>query len=280
MQTAAKAYLKTQVNTTSQGEILILLYEGALKYLAQAREKIAARDYAAKGILISRVLDILTELQSSLNAQKGGELAGNLQKLYFYCSTRLLQANMKMDTAILDEVVRILAGLRDAFHAANAEVSGSSAANAEGTGHPSRARDDMAQTGGHNASYGVPPPFMTPRPASPGQPGPATAFPGFAKRPRPAMPAAVSAMPAAASTMPDAPDGPNAPAGKDAPAGTGPPIGNAAPRQAPRPVPATAQNPAPGSPPPPPAATPVQAQSPMRRAFAAYATAKDQSAAS
>ncbi|QLA15153.1 flagellar export chaperone FliS [Desulfolutivibrio sulfoxidireducens] len=267
MQTAAKAYLKTQVNTTSQGEILILLYEGALKYLAQAREKIAARDYAAKGILISRVLDILTELQSSLNAQKGGELAGNLQKLYFYCSTRLLQANMKMDTAILDEVVRILAGLRDAFHAANAEVSGSSAANAEGTGHPSRARDDMAQTGGHNASYGVPPPFMTPRPASPGQSGPATAFPGFAKRPRPAMPAA-------ASTMPDAPDGPNAPAG------TGPPIGNAAPRQAPRPVPATAQNPAPGSPPPPPAATPVQAQSPMRRAFAAYATAKDQSAAS
>lgn len=236
MQTAARAYLKTQVNTTSQGDILILLYDGALKFLGQAKEKIAARDYAQKGILISRALDILSELQSSLNAQKGGELADNLQKLYFLCSTKLLQANLKMDVAIIDEVMRILTGLRDAFRAANAEVSG----------QPAPAAAPQA------ASYGVAPPSMAA--GQPSRPASPLAFPGFAKRPAaaPVQPEAVSAAasaePAAEAPVPSAPQAakPEAPAAPVAP------------------------GPAPASP---------AGQSPMRRAFAAYASARTQTGA-
>jgi flagellar protein FliS len=115
MQKAAQAYFQTQVTTTSQGDILIMLFDGALKFLAQARERMAARDFAKKGILISKALDVLAELQSSLNPQKGGDLAENLRRIYLICQTKLLAANMRMDVKQLDEVVNILSGIRDAF---------------------------------------------------------------------------------------------------------------------------------------------------------------------
>ncbi|MFV0421143.1 flagellar export chaperone FliS [Oleidesulfovibrio sp.] len=115
MQKAAQAYFQTQVSTTSQGQLLLMLYDGAIKFLNQAKDKIAQRDYAAKGILISKALDVINELDGSLNPEQGPELAENLHKLYFYCSTRLLNANLKMDTALIDEVIRILSGLRSAY---------------------------------------------------------------------------------------------------------------------------------------------------------------------
>lgn len=115
MQKAAQAYLQTQVTTTSQGDLLLMLYDGAIKFLKQAKVKMQEQDYAQKGILISRAMDVIAELASSLNAQKGGDLADNLNKLYFYCNTKLLQANLKMDTGLIDVVIKILSGLRDAF---------------------------------------------------------------------------------------------------------------------------------------------------------------------
>lgn len=123
MQNAARSYFQTQVATTTQGDLLIMLFDAALKFLRQAKEKIAAKDYAKKGILISKALDILSELQGTLNAQKGGDLADRLQKLYFFCSTRLLAANLRMDISKIDEVMHILTGLRDAFSEANGKVA-------------------------------------------------------------------------------------------------------------------------------------------------------------
>ncbi len=81
--------------------------------------RIEEKNYAQKGILISQALDIIAELDGSLNAEKGGELAQNLHKLYMYCNSRLLQANLKMDTAMIDEVIGIL----DSFRSAFAEIS-------------------------------------------------------------------------------------------------------------------------------------------------------------
>lgn len=115
MQHAAKAYLETQVTTTSQGQLLVMLYDGAVKFLVQAKERMAAKDYAGKGNLISKALDIINELDSTLNTEKGGELAGNLHQLYFYCSKRLFMANSKMEQAPIDEVIKILGGLRSAY---------------------------------------------------------------------------------------------------------------------------------------------------------------------
>ena len=100
MHKAANAYMQTQVTTTTPGHLVVLLYDGAITFLVQAKEEIQAKNYAKKGILISQALDIIAELDGSLNADKGGEIAKNLHKLYVYCSTRLLQANLKMDIGI------------------------------------------------------------------------------------------------------------------------------------------------------------------------------------
>ena len=115
MQKAAQAYFQAQITTTSQGQLLVLLYDGGIKYLTQAKEKIAANDVKAKGMLISRALDVINELDGSLNLDKGASLAENLHKLYFYCSTRLLLANIRLDPFLIDEVIHILSGLRNAY---------------------------------------------------------------------------------------------------------------------------------------------------------------------
>ena len=115
MQSAARAYMKTQVNTTSQESLILMLYDGAVKFLKRARERMLAKDYAEKGILISKALDIISELDSSLNQEKGGEVSENLHKLYILCRTRLLKANMNMDVEQLDEVITMLSDIRSAF---------------------------------------------------------------------------------------------------------------------------------------------------------------------
>jgi flagellar protein FliS len=112
---AAKAYLSTQVTTATQGDLLLMLYDTAIKHIKQAKDKIAERDFAAKGILITKAIEIISELHESLNKERGGEVAKNLSKMYFLCNTRLLQANMEMCPRKLDEVVAILSGLRQAF---------------------------------------------------------------------------------------------------------------------------------------------------------------------
>lgn len=132
MNNAARAYLQTQVTTTKPGDVVILLYEGAIKFLAQAKVQMAKKDVEAKGLLISRAIDIISELDASLNTQKGGELGENLHKLYFYCNTRLLQANLKIDPKYIDEVVAILSGLKSAFE----EISRTIPSPSTNTGHP------------------------------------------------------------------------------------------------------------------------------------------------
>lgn len=115
MNKAAQAYFQTKVGTTDQGQLLLMLYDGALTFIQQARTKMMANDYAGKGILISKVIDIINELSASLNMDKGGSLAVNLNNLYLLCTARLLRANLKMDMDSLNSVESILSGLRGAY---------------------------------------------------------------------------------------------------------------------------------------------------------------------
>lgn len=115
MQKAASAYLQTNVSTTSPGELIILLYDGAIKFMTQAKDLIDAKDYAGKGMAISKAMGVINELSSVLNKEKGGELAENLNKLYFWCTTKLAMANLKLDKDAIDSVIKVLSGLRSAY---------------------------------------------------------------------------------------------------------------------------------------------------------------------
>ena len=115
MHKVAHAYLATQVQTTSKGELLLMLYDAAIKFMKQAKVKIDEKDYAAKGLLISKAIEVISELTSSLNKEKSGDLAKNLSQLYMFCNNTLLQANLKMDTTKLDEVIKIIDGIASAY---------------------------------------------------------------------------------------------------------------------------------------------------------------------
>jgi flagellar secretion chaperone FliS len=114
-QLAQQQYVTTQVGTADRLQLVIMLYDGALSFLGQAREKMAAQDAAGKGLLIGRALDIIAELNASLNFQAGRELATNLFHLYNFVIGHLTKANLNWDLTALDEAVAILQQLRETW---------------------------------------------------------------------------------------------------------------------------------------------------------------------
>ncbi len=265
MQNAAKTYIQTQVGTTSQGDILILLFDGAIKFLNQAKERMAEKNYAQKGILISKALDILTELQGSLNANKGGELASNLQRLYFYCSTQLLTANLKMDVSKVDEVLHILSGLRDAFSQANAMAGMNPAAALK-----AQAAQGMQAAPAVSAAMAAPKaaaPAAPKTPAAEQAPAAKPAFNVYAiPRRAPAAPGAPGATAAPVQAPPVQVPPVQAGTTGAAPSASGVRPAQAAPAT-PRPAPVPRQAPAPAAPLSP-------ASGAAKKAFAAYAGAQ------
>ncbi|SOB60941.1 Flagellar protein FliS [Pseudodesulfovibrio profundus] len=115
MANPARAYLATQVETTTQGELLIMLYEAAIKFLKRAKVEIDNKDYAKKGVYISKAMAIIHELSESLNKEKGGEITPKLGSLYQFCTSHLIKANIRMNKKMIDDVIKILEGICSAY---------------------------------------------------------------------------------------------------------------------------------------------------------------------
>ena len=109
------SYRRTEVQSRTPLELVTMLYDGALRFMAVAREAIERNDIPARRDALNRTMAIVSELQSALNLQAGGEVAVDLDRLYEYASVRLLDAAMQNDTAPVDEVRRIFEILRDAW---------------------------------------------------------------------------------------------------------------------------------------------------------------------
>lgn len=116
----AQTYFNTHVQSRTPMEIVVLLYDGALRFLGQAREAMQQNDLVTKRDALSRGLAIVTELQGMLNLEEGGEIAARLDGLYTYIHGCCLDANTQRNPARLDEALRLLATLRSAW----AEVAG------------------------------------------------------------------------------------------------------------------------------------------------------------
>lgn len=114
-QSVHKQYISTQVSTADRLQLVVMLYDGAITFLNQAKEKMAAQDASGKGLFIGKALDIIAELNASLNFQEGKEMAANLFHLYNFMTAHLTRANLNWDTAALDDVVKILTQLREAW---------------------------------------------------------------------------------------------------------------------------------------------------------------------
>lgn len=116
----ARTYFNTHVQSRTPMEIVVLLYDGALRFLGQAREAMHQNDLVTKRDALSRGLAIVTELQGMLNLEEGGEIAARLDGLYTYIHGCCLEANTQRNPARLDEALRLLTTLRSAW----AEVAG------------------------------------------------------------------------------------------------------------------------------------------------------------
>jgi flagellar secretion chaperone FliS len=114
----AKVGVETGVSSASPHQLIVMLFDGAMKALGAAIVNMKANNIAAKGEAISKAILIIDSgLRASLDKKAGGEIAEGLDSLYEYMGTRLLQANLKNDVAILEEVQRLLGDLRSAWNA-------------------------------------------------------------------------------------------------------------------------------------------------------------------
>ena len=108
-------YLKTQITTADGLKVIILLYEGAIKFLSSAQEGIREKDIPKRHNNIYRVLDILVELRNSLNFSQGGEIATSLNALYSFMDRHLTTANIQNDAQKIQDVINMLSSLKGAW---------------------------------------------------------------------------------------------------------------------------------------------------------------------
>ncbi|KGR76464.1 flagellar export chaperone FliS [Ureibacillus sinduriensis] len=111
--TALNAYKQNSVTTASPGELTLMLYNGCLKFLTKAKNAIDEKNIQEKNTYILRSQAIIAELMSTLNMDI--EISKQMLPLYEYMNRRLIEANVKNDTAIIDEVIGLTTEFRDTW---------------------------------------------------------------------------------------------------------------------------------------------------------------------
>lgn len=116
-----QSYRQVATRTASPGQLVLMLYEGAIRFLERAQAGFRLEDPVEFNTTINdnilRAQDIIRELDFSLNVEQGGELAIQLRRLYDYFDRLLLEANLRKDPAGIKEVINRITVLRDAWAA-------------------------------------------------------------------------------------------------------------------------------------------------------------------
>jgi len=134
---ASSQYKETQVKTANQGRLIVMLYDGAIKFLKIALENLPNKKYDVVNSNIIKAQDIISELMLSLNFEVG-DFANKLYSLYVYMNRRLVEGNIKKSPEPIEEVIKYLNELKDAWD----QIAGQSAKNDE--------LDDRDHIGGLN----------------------------------------------------------------------------------------------------------------------------------
>ncbi len=112
--TELRQYTTHSAQTATPGQLVVMLYDGFLRFCAQGRLAFGQGDVGASGTRFTRAQDIVTELRVTLDMTQG-EIAQNLASLYEYVGERLTAARLNKDMAEIDEAVRVMADLRSAW---------------------------------------------------------------------------------------------------------------------------------------------------------------------
>jgi len=113
--TVASRYRGVQLKTASPVQIVVMLYDGAIRFVTEADDALAKNDRARAGEKIGRALRIIDEFIATLDPTPDPEWADNVLALYGFCKHRLFEANLHQNRTALAEVVKVLSPLRDAW---------------------------------------------------------------------------------------------------------------------------------------------------------------------
>jgi flagellar protein FliS len=108
-------YKNTQVETANQEKLVLMLYNGAIKFINRAQEGLDDNDYETVNKLLGKSQAIINELMATLDLERGGEIAENLYNLYDYMNRQLIQANIKKEIEPMIEVQELLKELRSTW---------------------------------------------------------------------------------------------------------------------------------------------------------------------
>src|SRR6185503_5795959 len=114
-----KSYRETATLTAPPGQIVLMLFEGAIRSLERSLPGFTNTDPAEANMIIhnnlQRAQDIIRELNGALNMEQGGEFATNMRRLYEYLERRIWESKLKKNSAGVGESIRHLTVLRDAW---------------------------------------------------------------------------------------------------------------------------------------------------------------------
>jgi flagellar protein FliS len=115
---AFQVYRQTQAQTAAPGELVVMLYRGAVRFVTTAIAAIEAKDVEAAHTNLVKAQAIVSELLETLDLERGGEIARRLTSIYEYLNQRLVEANIRKDAEPAREVERFLRELLPAWEAA------------------------------------------------------------------------------------------------------------------------------------------------------------------
>lgn len=108
MKAAYQKYKNQSIQTASREKILLMLYEGAIRFMKLASQACDNKDIAGRGLNIGKAFDIVMELNNTLDHKVGGDISKNLEQLYMYITDQLTQANIKADKAHLENAIKVM----------------------------------------------------------------------------------------------------------------------------------------------------------------------------
>jgi len=111
----ANRYRETAIKTANPLQLIVMLYEGAIQSLQEAREHIKRKDIGNRARCLNRSVSIITELQVSLNFNGSRDIAASLDRLYIFMKQGIFKANLEQRTEPLDQVIGLLENLRSAW---------------------------------------------------------------------------------------------------------------------------------------------------------------------
>ncbi len=126
-----RQYQNIQILTAGRVRLVIMLYDGIIRFNKLAVLAIGQGDTEDRNHYINRSLDIIMELVNSLNMEEGGEVAENLQRLYNFSISQLLLANIKKSAAPIETVTRIVAELKSGWESIATEGTAQTLAGVE-----------------------------------------------------------------------------------------------------------------------------------------------------